>query len=75
MLYAILIGSILASLYELKKSRQKHHVREIVISSVLLTIGAILILMQIVNIKLPSPLVGIQFLFQPVSQLLTEILS
>jgi hypothetical protein len=75
MLYVILIGSILASLYEFKKLKEKHYVREIVISSVLLSIGAILILLQIVNIELPSPLVGIRILLQPVSRLIAEILS
>ncbi|MNO86946.1 hypothetical protein D3C76_783610 [compost metagenome] len=75
MLYVILVGSILASLYELKQLKEKHYVREIVISSVLLTIGAILIILQIVNMELPSPLVVIQALLQPVSRLIAEILS
>lgn len=70
MLYVILAGSILASLYELKKLKEKHYTREIVFSSVLLTVGTILTLLHIFNIELPSPLMVIQFLFQPVSDLL-----
>jgi len=68
MLYVIIVGSILASFYELQKLKEKHYIREIVISSVLLTIGTILTLLQIFNIELPSPLVVIRFLFQPVSK-------
>ena len=75
MLYLILVGSILASLYEFRKLKEKQYIREITISSILLAIGAILIILQIVNIELPSPLVGIRTLFKPVSQLLAEILS
>ncbi|MEE4564939.1 hypothetical protein [Paenibacillus polymyxa] len=75
MLYVILVTSILASLYEFKKFKEKHYVREIVFSSVLLIIGVILIILRITNVKLPTPLTGIQILFQPISRLLTEMLS
>lgn len=75
MLYVILAGSILATLYELEQLKQKNYMREIVISSVLLTIGFVLILLQIVHIDLPSPLLAIRFLFQPASKWFAEILS
>ena len=75
MLYAVLIISVLAMLYEFKYLREKRYVREIVVSSVLFTIGAILILLQIAHLELPSPLIGIQFIFQPVSQYIATILS
>lgn len=75
MLYVILAGSVLASLYELEQLKQKHYVREIVISSVLLVIGFVLIMLQIVHIDLPSPLLAIRFVFQPVSKWFEEILS
>ncbi|AUS26572.1 hypothetical protein ABFY57_19085 [Paenibacillus polymyxa] len=75
MLYVILVTSILASLYEFKKFKEKQYVREIVFSSILLIIGIILIILRIVSIKLPTPLTGIQILFQPISRLLTEMLS
>ncbi|MEB4784125.1 hypothetical protein [Paenibacillus polymyxa] len=75
MLYVILVTSILASLYEFKKFKEKHYVREIVFSSVLLTIGVILIILRIANVKLPTPLTGIQILFQPISRLLAKMLS
>lgn len=70
MLYVILIVSILASLYELKKLKEQHYTREMVISLVLLAIGTILTLLYIFHIELPSPLMVIQFLFQPISELL-----
>lgn len=73
MLYMILAGSILASLYEFKNLKKKHYVREILFSSILLTIGATLILLQIFNIDVPSPLLVIRFLFQPLSQLISGI--
>ncbi|QYK62056.1 hypothetical protein [Paenibacillus sp. S25] len=75
MLYVILVTSILTSLYEFKKFKEKQYVREIVFSSILLIIGVILIILRIAKIKLPTPLTGIQILFQPISRLLTEILS
>ncbi|CCC85175.1 hypothetical protein PPM_2238 [Paenibacillus polymyxa M1] len=75
MLYVILVTSILTSLYEFKKFKEKQYVREIVFSSILLIIGVILIILRIVSIKLPTPLTGIQILFQPISRLLTEMLS
>ncbi|MCP3781095.1 hypothetical protein [Paenibacillus sp. MZ03-122A] len=75
MLYVILVTSILTSLYEFKKFKEKQYVREIVFSSILLIIGVILIILRIANIKLPTPLKGIQILFQPISRLLTEMLS
>ncbi|KEO76557.1 hypothetical protein MKN04_23495 [Paenibacillus polymyxa] len=75
MLYVILVTSILTSLYEFKNFKAKQYVREIVFSSILLIIGVILIILRIANIKLPTPLTGIQILFQPISRLLTEILS
>ncbi|AHC19934.1 MULTISPECIES: hypothetical protein [Paenibacillus] len=75
MLYVILVSSILTSLYEFKKFKKKQYVREIVFSSVLLTIGVILIILRIANIELPTPLTGIRILFQPVSRLLIEMLS
>ncbi|KKD52491.1 hypothetical protein C400_23375 [Paenibacillus sp. ICGEB2008] len=75
MLYVILVSSILTSLYEFKKFKEKQYVREIVFSSILLIIGVILIILRIVSIKLPTPLTGIQILFQPISRLLTEMLS
>ncbi|MGR6129980.1 hypothetical protein [Paenibacillus polymyxa] len=75
MLYVILVTSILTSLYEFKKFKEKQYVREIVFSSILLIIGVILIILRIANIKLPTPLNGIQILFQPISRLLTEMLS
>ncbi|OMF40038.1 hypothetical protein [Paenibacillus peoriae] len=75
MLYVILVTSILTSLYEFKKFKEKQYVREIVFSSILLIIGVILIILRIAKIKLPTPLTGIQILFQPISRLLTEMLS
>ncbi|MNO88780.1 hypothetical protein D3C76_802450 [compost metagenome] len=75
MLYLILLGSIIASLFEFQKLKQKQYWREIAFSSVLLTVGAIMIFLRILNIEPPSPLVGIRIIFQPVSQLLTKILS
>lgn len=75
MLYVILVTSILTSLYEFKKFKEKQYVREIVFSSILLIIGVILIILRIASIKLPTPLTGIQILFQPISRLLTEMLS
>lgn len=75
MLYVILVTSILTSLYEFKKFKEKQYVREIVFSSILLIIGVILIILRIANIKLPTPLTGIQILFQPISRLLAEMLS
>ncbi|MCP3797255.1 MULTISPECIES: hypothetical protein [Paenibacillus] len=75
MLYVILVTSILTSLYEFKKFKEKQYVREIVFSSILLIIGVILIILRIANIKLPTPLTVIQILFQPISRLLTEMLS
>ncbi|AUO08906.1 hypothetical protein C0638_21400 [Paenibacillus sp. lzh-N1] len=75
MLYVILVTSILTSLYEFKKFKEKQYVREIVFSSILLIIGVILIILRIVSIKLPTPLTGIQILFQPICRLLTEMLS
>ncbi|WP_025679434.1 hypothetical protein [Paenibacillus polymyxa] len=75
MLYVILVTSILTSLYEFKKFKEKQYVREIVFSSILLIIGVILIILRIVSIKLPTPLTDIQILFQPISRLLTEMLS
>ncbi|MDP1512762.1 hypothetical protein L8C07_22670 [Paenibacillus sp. CMAA1739] len=75
MLYVILVTSILTSLYEFKKFKERQYVREIAFSSVLLIIGVILIILRIADVKLPTPLTGIQFLFQPASRLLTEMLS
>ncbi|UQZ32707.1 hypothetical protein C2I18_03510 [Paenibacillus sp. PK3_47] len=75
MLYVILAGSILASIYELKQLGKKRYVREIVISSILLSIGAILILLQLVHIEVPSPLQVILFIFRPVSQWVAVMLS
>ncbi|WP_342420107.1 hypothetical protein [Paenibacillus sp. FSL H8-0168] len=75
MLYVILVTSILTSLYEFKKFKEQHYLREIVFSSILLIIGVILIILRIANIKLPTPLTGVQILFQPISRFLTEMLS
>lgn len=73
MLYMILTGTILASLFEFKKLKKKHYMREILFSSILLTIGATMILLQIFNIGIPSPLFFIRFLFQPLSKLISGI--
>lgn len=75
MLYMILIGSIIASLYEYKKLKEKHYVCEIMCSSIFLTVGIVLISLRIVNIELPSPLATIRYLFEPISRFITEILS
>ncbi|MGF9696255.1 MULTISPECIES: hypothetical protein [Paenibacillus] len=75
MQYVILVVVILTMSYEFRNLKEKHYIREIVYSSVLLTIGVILIVLEIANMKLPSPLMGIRILFQPVSQFFVNILS
>lgn len=75
MLYAVLIISILTMFYEFRQLKEKHHVREMVVSSILFAAGAILIVLKIGHVELPSPLAGIRMIFQPVSQYIARILS
>lgn len=49
MLYAVLIISILTMFYEFRQLKEKHHVREMVVSSILFTAGVTLIVLKIVH--------------------------
>lgn len=75
MLYVILAGSILATFYELRILKKKHYIREMVFSSALLTLGTVLVIFRMTNIELPSPLLGIQKMFKPLSEFIANLLS
>ncbi|MCM3203187.1 hypothetical protein [Paenibacillus illinoisensis] len=75
MLYAILIISILTMYYEFRQLKEKHRVREMVVSLTLFTVGTTLIILELVHVELSSPLTGIRWFFQPVSQYIARILS
>ncbi|GAB1154851.1 hypothetical protein YWY31_08760 [Paenibacillus illinoisensis] len=75
MLYAVLIISILTMFYEFRQLKEKPRVREMVVSTTLFTIGTTLIILELVHVELPSPLTGIRWFFQPVSQYIARILS
>ncbi|KLU54711.1 hypothetical protein EL84_21470 [Paenibacillus sp. VT-400] len=75
MLYVILVGSFVAMVIEFRALKEKHYIREIVCGMVLFAVGVILNFLRIAHIELPSPLVGIRILFQPLSEFITTILS
>lgn len=75
MLYSVLIISILAMFYEFRQLKEKHRVREMVVSLTLFTVGTTLIILELVHVELPSPLTGLRWIFQPVSQYIASILS
>lgn len=75
MLFTVLAVSLAATFLELKSMIRQHYVREIVLTSVLFTIGAGLLILWMLNIKLPTPLNAISFVFKPVAQFVEYVLS
>ncbi len=66
MLY-VLILTLLAYLLEYKHLIKQQMSREILISVVLLIAGIILVSLELLHIHLPSPLIGLMTLIEPIN--------
>lgn len=71
----ILLLFLAVSLFEYRELMKQKRNREIVASTALLIVGITLGILQQLEVDIPSPMVGIQFLFQPLSQFVKEMLS
>lgn len=70
-----MLGSVIAALAEYRQLKEQHHNRDIAISASLLCMGLALIILQLLHVKLPSPMTGITNLFGPLAKLVERLLS
>ena len=75
MLVFIIIISCLVAGLEYRQLMKSKGLRDIVISASLLAAGLCLCVLQILDISMPSPLIGLQSLITPVNSFLAKLLK
>ncbi|MNO83458.1 hypothetical protein D3C76_747670 [compost metagenome] len=75
MLYAILFASVAISIWEYRRMYRKKYFKDIVVHAAFLCVGIVLLVLQLLNIQVPSPTLAIQALFGPAGKLLANLLS
>jgi uncharacterized membrane protein HdeD (DUF308 family) len=70
-----MLASIIAMLFEFRTLKKQHNYRVIVFSASMLIIGLLLATLQYFRVKMPSPLLAINMIFKPISQLVTKLLT
>lgn len=71
----ILFIALFTVFWELRALKKDGRIREIVVSSCFLAIGLTLGVIEILNIQIPSPMLAVQYLFTPISQFVSSVLS
>ncbi|WP_336785523.1 hypothetical protein [Paenibacillus sp. MMO-177] len=54
---------------------KKQEIRDIAVSTCFLAVGVVLVLLQQLQVKLPSPIMGINALFQPIDLFVSKLLQ
>ncbi|KRE72922.1 hypothetical protein [Paenibacillus sp. Soil750] len=70
MLAPILVLFLVAALLEYRSLKKLKRYREMISSAILLAAGLTLGILRLLHVEIPSPMNGINTLFQPLSQLL-----
>lgn len=75
MLYALLFVSLAISALEYQRMFRKKEFRDFAVHACFLSVGIVLLVLQLLHIQVPSPLLAIQTLFEPASMLIAKLLS
>ncbi|ACT01394.1 hypothetical protein [Paenibacillus sp. JDR-2] len=74
--HLIILLIFLAGAYmEYRVLMKKRQIREIAVSASFLTVGVVLVLLQQLQVKLPSPIMGINAIFKPIDLFMSNLLK
>lgn len=71
----ILFIALFTVFFDLRALKKEGQIREVVVSSCFLTIGLTLGVIEMLHIQIPSPMLAVQYLFTPIGQLVSSLLS
>jgi hypothetical protein len=74
-LYALLFVSLAISALEYQRMFHKKEFRDLAVHACFLSVGIVLLVLQLLHIQVPSPLLAIQTFFEPASMLIAKLLS
>ena len=74
LLFIVIVICVLSGL-EYRQLIKAKSLREIAVSASLLAAGLCLCVLQMLDVHMPSPLIGIQSLFNPVGSFLTKLFT
>jgi len=68
--FGVLLIAVLLSLYEYPKMKQKENRKDIVVYFLILGVATTLVILEVLEINLPNPLKGIEYVFSPIGKVL-----